>query len=225
MQKREFRIVASAQFRATKRDDGGLSIEGYAAVFDQPTVLWSDSLGEVREVVRPGTFTRAIKEKQDVRCLFNHDSSAVLGRTKSGTLELSEDKEGLHYRCDLPDTQLARDLHTSIERGDIDQCSFGFCCVEDDVTTERHKDGTVDVMRELKDVDLLDVSPVTYPAYEGTSVAARSADAGDQDLRKRVEDVRSAAIAEAQASQVAAPQNAAEAALMQMRVALALHKD
>lgn len=140
-------------------------IEGYAAVFNV-----SADLGFLTERIAPGAFSRAIAEKQDVRCLFNHDPNNVLGRTKSGTLALSEDNTGLSYVCDMPDTQIGRDVHTMITRGDVDQCSFGFIVTKEQVSY--NDDGTC--VRQIQDCDLFDVSPVTYPAYESTSVEARS---------------------------------------------------
>lgn len=144
--------------------DGKPQIDGYAAVFNSET-----DLGYVRESIAPGAFTRAIKEKQDVRCLFNHDPNNVLGRTKSGTLILAEDNTGLKFHCDMPDTTIGKDVHAMIQRGDVDQCSFGFIVREEEVTY-----GEDAVVRVIKDCDLFDVSPVTYPAYPTTSVEARS---------------------------------------------------
>jgi HK97 family phage prohead protease len=141
-------------------------IEGYAAVFNTET-----DLGWFRESIAPGAFKRALSEKQDVRCLFNHEPDHVLGRTKSGTLALNEDNTGLHFVCDLPETQMGKDVRAMILRGDVDQCSFGFIVREEDVV---YGDKSKDTVRVIKDVDLFDVSPVTYPAYPTTSVEARS---------------------------------------------------
>ena len=142
-------------------------IEGHAAVFDS----WSETLGGIfpfKEKVRKGAFSQTI-EKDDIRALFNHDPNYVLGRNKAGTLELKEDETGLYVRIIPPDTQAARDLITSIERGDINQMSFGFMVEEEKWDTV---DG-VDV-RELRRVRLFDVSPVTFPAYPSTDVGVRA---------------------------------------------------
>lgn len=160
--KREYRIFPGCEIRAA---GDGNSIEGYAAVFGQQ----SEDLGGFRETVRSGAFKRALQAKQDVRALFNHDSNMVLGRLSSGTLQLSEDERGLKFRVELPDTQAARDLKTLIARGDITQCSFGFCAVGQ----EWDNDATP-AQRTLTDVDLFDVSPVTFPAYPQTSLGLRS---------------------------------------------------
>lgn len=159
-----------------KREDGGHRIVGYAAVFyrednDGTQFRMYDDL---IERISPGAFDRAIKEGQDVRALFNHDPAYVLGRSKSGTMRLSVDATGLKYDVDMPDTVVARDLVTSIQRGDITGSSFGF--VAKKVEWQRDDKLRADV-RTLKDVDLLDVSPVAYPAYEATSADVRSGDA------------------------------------------------
>ena len=142
-------------------------IEGHAAVFDS----WSETLGGIfpfKEKVRKGAFSQTI-EKDDIRALFNHDPNYVLGRNKAGTLELKEDERGLYVRIIPPDTQAARDIITSIERGDINQMSFGFMVEEEKWDTV---DG-IDV-RELRKVKLFDVSPVTFPAYPSTDVGVRA---------------------------------------------------
>ena len=149
-------------------DDESKKITGHAAVFGK----WSEDLGGFREKIREGAFSKTIKEA-DVRALFNHDPNFVLGRNKAGTLSLEEDKKGLAISIDPPDTQWARDLTTSIERGDITQMSFGFRTVKDQWTTPQ--DGKEN-QRELLEVELFDVSPVTFPAYPQTDVGMRSID-------------------------------------------------
>lgn len=169
--KREFRVMSAGELRAQPKEDHKPPvIEGYAAVFDQA----SEDLGWFRETIKPGAFSRSLKEGADVRCLMNHNEDNVLGRTKSGTLEVSEDQKGLKFRCELPETQTGRDLHQLVTRGDVDQCSFGFIVRAQNWLETKNADGSVDVMRELTDVDLFDVGPVTFPAYPQTSVNARA---------------------------------------------------
>jgi len=143
-------------------------IEGHAAVFNQ----WSEEIGvwfPFREKVLPGAFADTIKT-DDIRALYNHDVNYVLGRNKAGTLFLEEDDTGLKVRILPPDTQWARDLLVSIERGDVSQMSFGFTVISDRWGTEEGTD-----VRELVKVKLYDVSPVTFPAYPQTDVGVRSA--------------------------------------------------
>ena len=141
-------------------DEG--AIEGYAAVFDQ----WSDDLGWFKEKIRPGAFTNTLKIA-DVRALFNHDPNYVLGRNRAETLDLVEDDHGLHFRAEPPATQWADDLRTSIGRGDINQGSFGFYIVREEWQEQESE-------RELIEVELMDVSVVTYPAYPQTTISARA---------------------------------------------------
>ena len=150
----------------TAKDGEKCTLEGYAAVFNS----LSEDLGGFREKIAPGCFTRACKEA-DVRALWNHDANNVLGRTKSGTLTLTEDAHGLKIRCNPPDAQWARDLMSSIDRGDVDQMSFGFRTITDEWNMVDGQD-----VRTLTDVELFDVSPVTFPAYTNTQVALRSLD-------------------------------------------------
>lgn len=142
-------------------------IEGYTARFNE----LSEDLGGFREVIRPGFFAPVVND--DVRGLFNHDPSLILGRNTAGTLEIAEDDAGLFYRIDPPDTQYARDLQVSIRRGDVTQNSFGFMVLED-----RWHQATEDrpyVLRELITArGLFDVGPVTFPAYPSTTVNVRA---------------------------------------------------
>lgn len=145
--------------------DGQKKMVGYAAVFDQ----LSDDLGGFQEIIRPGAFTKTLREA-DVRALWNHDSNYVLGRSKSGTLRLREDRHGLGVEIHPPDTVWARDLMTTMERGDVDQMSLAFRTMKDKWSSENGSH-----LRELLEVQLYDVSPVTFPAYPQTTIALRSA--------------------------------------------------
>jgi uncharacterized protein len=166
--KREYRNVPNAELR--KRAGKTPGLEGYASVFNQ----LSEDLGWFRETVMPGAFADCLAADPDVRALFNHDPSTVLGRTTAKTLRLAEDSKGLHFDVDLPDTQPARDLLTSIERGDISQCSIGFRVRRQKFAEETDAAGDTTLIRELHAVDVFDVSPVTFPAYPQTSVDKRA---------------------------------------------------
>lgn len=151
-------------------------LEGYAAVFGRETVI-----GDFfREVIEPGAFASAIKGG-DVRGLFNHDPNYVLGRTAAKTMRLEEDKAGLRYVIDPPDTTLGRDVMALVARGDITGSSFGFT-VKRDSWTRPSKPGELP-LRTIHEVDWLrDVGPVTFPAYEETSVQARDAASANAEL-------------------------------------------
>ena len=142
---------------------------GHAAVFGEVAEIG----GWFREQIEPGAFKASIK-KDDVRALFNHDENYVLGRNTAGTLKMSEDETGLKVNIDPPDTQFARDLAVSIDRGDISQMSFAFQVLEEEWIRGEKKE--LD-LRKIKKVRLFDVSPVTFPAYDGTDIAIRSHEA------------------------------------------------
>lgn len=164
------RRAYSVQGMSVEARDGSKDqrIVGHAAVFNTDTEIG----GYFVERVAPGAFKRAVAE-DDVRSLFNHDANFVLGRTKAGTLILREDDTGLMTETIPPDTQFARDLQISIARGDISQMSFGFR-VKGEAWEER-SDGKW--LRTITDVELFDISPVTFPAYPTTDVGLRSLNA------------------------------------------------
>lgn len=138
-------------------------IGGYAAVFNLDTEIFG-----FKERIAPGAFSRSIREKSDVRALVDHESSQIIGRTKNGSLKLSEDERGLRTEIEPPKTTLAADLVTNIRNGNLDGMSFGFFAREEEWSTEEGVN-----VRTLKDVELIDVSIVTFPAYPQTSVAVR----------------------------------------------------
>jgi uncharacterized protein len=144
--------------------DNEMYIEGYFAVFNTETELWRGAF----ESIAPGAFDGTLSN--DIRALINHDTNLVLGRNKAGTLELKVDSRGLWGRIKInPNDTDAVNLYERVKRGDVDQCSFGFNILEEDV--EYRDDGTV--KWTLKKVDLHEVSVVTFPAYEDTGVQAR----------------------------------------------------
>jgi HK97 family phage prohead protease len=162
--RREQRITADGVEVRGGADGAGPVIAGYAAVFNSP----SEDLGGFRETIRPGAFRKTIKEG-DIRALWNHDANYVLGRKSAGTLTLREDDHGLAFEVTPPDTQWARDLLTSIERRDVTQMSFAFSAIRD-----KWAQGDGAQTRELLEVRLFEVSPVTFPAYPATEANLRS---------------------------------------------------
>lgn len=153
-----------------------ITLTGYASVFNSSTMI-SDWFEETIEI---GAFARAISDNNDIRCLFNHDWSHVLGRTKAGTLRLEEDDYGLRFEVTLPNTTVARDLVESLKRGDINQCSFGFIPVQE--TWNYDSDP---ITRVINDVDLMEVSIVSLPAYEDTEVDLVRSVTFKEDVEKR----------------------------------------
>jgi len=172
----ETRQFKTKELRSWKTDDGQNVLEGYSVVFDSLSedFGWGDH--EVREKIAAGAFTEALKSS-DCRALFNHKSDFVLGRESAGTLELTEDDTGLKSVIYLPDTQIARDLAVSIERGDIKEQSFSFIVEQDTWEDDREKKVSTRTIHKIK--ELIDISIVTYPAYTDTSVAKRSYEAAE----------------------------------------------
>ena len=160
----EYRIVPLSRIETRAAEDGSPIIAGYAAIFNK----LSEPMWGFREQIAPGAFKKTLREA-DVRALFNHDVSHVLGRSKNRTLTLAEDLEGLAVQIQPPATTWAQDLMTSMQRGDIDQMSFAFEMIKESWANENGQD-----IRTLHEVQLYDVSVVTYPAYPQTSASVRS---------------------------------------------------
>lgn len=160
---RKMRTIAT-EFK-TREDGDDLKIEGYFAVFDS---VYEMAPG-LSESIAPGAFSKTLSK--DIRALTNHDTTLVLGRTKAHTLELREDSHGLwgSIRVNRNDSD-AMNLYERVKRGDVDQCSFGFDIRSED--TDIREDGSIHWT--LREVDLYEVSCCTFPAYEETSISARS---------------------------------------------------
>lgn len=170
------RMVRSAPTEFKVREDGAdIFIEGYFAVFNTRYEMWEGAA----ETVLKGAFADTLGE--DIRALINHNTDFVLGRTKAGTLELSEDDTGLFGRIKINrDDSDAMNLYARVQRGDVNQCSFGF-----DIVDETYKtDAQGNVLWEIRKVKLYEVSVVTFPAYEDTIVQARKDDFANIQKRK-----------------------------------------
>jgi len=151
---------------------------GYAAVFGP----LSEDLGGFRERVDPNAFKRSLGDGRDIRALVDHDTAKVLGRRASDTLRLSTDDQGLKVEIDLPDTSYARDLKVLMTRGDVSQMSFAFTLAPNGDKWETREEGRI---RTLLDVELVEVSVVTIPAYPDTSAAVRSLHGHEAEGRAR----------------------------------------
>lgn len=163
----ESRNYASA-VEIRQADDGKATLIGLAAVFES----LSENLGGFREQIMPGAFDEA--DMDDVRGLFNHDANFVLGRTTSDTLELEVTKKGLRFEIELPDTQTIRDLVLGpIQRGDVDQASFGFIVAPGGSSFDEDEEGRL-IRTITKFQRIFDVSPVTFPAFQDTRVSEAS---------------------------------------------------
>lgn len=159
------------EFRDVEGDDAMPIAVGHAAVFGMQSVdlapSWADYT--VHEIIDPHAFDRTVREA-DVVGLFNHDDMWLLGRTTSGTVRLAVDERGLAYEIDLPDTTHGRDVAFLLRRGDVNGSSFAFRAIRD--TWFEDEEGNI--TRTLLEVALIDVSPVTHPAYPDTDSSLRS---------------------------------------------------
>ncbi len=184
LEHRTYATTFELETRQDGEDDELPTIKGHAAIFNK----WSENLGGFREKIAAGAFKGVMKD--DVRALFNHNDDLILGRTTAGTLKLGTDKRGLRFENTPPDTSYARDLVVSMRRGDVTQASFGFIVAKDGDTWRENKDGVIE--RTIERVErLFDVSPVTFPAYPDTAVAARGLkdflSAKDEDSKQHAE--------------------------------------
>ena len=169
------KLVSSLEIRVNSADwelretATGMTFEGYAAVFNSPSHPLSGSPrgGTFVERIAPGAFLRSLKARNDIKLLWNHDTSDVLGSTRAGTLKLVEDGRGLKVTASLPNTTAGRDAAELLKRGDVDAMSFGFTVPRNG--DEWNSDGTE---RTLREVMLHEVSIVAFPAYQETAGTA-----------------------------------------------------
>ena len=162
-----FEDAPEAELVVEERAGGKTVIAGYAAVYDRLSL----DLGGFREKILPGAFDKVLarqRGKQDVVALFNHDSNIVLGRTSSGTLELSSDSKGLRYEVTPPATRA--DIVELIARRDVRGSSFSFAISPGGDAWSSDEKGSIRSVREVS--GLFDVSPVLNAAYPSSSCEA-----------------------------------------------------
>jgi HK97 family phage prohead protease len=185
---------SAVELRAEPDAQGsGRAVRGYAALFNSRSENLGCTEWQFYETIAPGAFDGVLND--DVRCLFNHEAELILARSKngSGTLKIGVDQTGLWYEFDAPETQVGNDLLVSLRRGDIDQSSFSFMVDDSGQSFVESKigDGPTVIERTItKFSRLLDVSPVTYPAYTETEVDCRAlAEAVGKNLPKPTPEV------------------------------------
>lgn len=179
MDKETRSLMVAPEIRA---DADKRTLAGYAAVFNSA----ADIGGNFREVIAPGAFRETLLTS-DVRALIDHDSGRLIGRKSNGTLRLVEDERGLSVEIDLPNTSDGRDLAELVSRGDLDGMSFGFVVRRDEW------DETGDIpTRTIHAMDLREVSAVTFPAYDDTSLAMRSLDKAREESKEATSEAQKA---------------------------------
>ena len=157
---------APGEFRTARAEDGNMYIEGYFAVFNSDYVIGPG----MSESIAPGAFSKTLGN--DIRCLTDHDTRLVIGRTSAETFEVREDEHGLWGRALVnPNDQDALNTKARVDRGDVNQASIGFNILSED--TDIKEDGSVHWT--IREIDLHECSVVTFPAYEETNISARSA--------------------------------------------------
>lgn len=165
MAERDIRQVrsVSSEFNTRADEVGDMYISGYFSVFNSNYEIWDGATESIAETAFEGALS------DDIRCLIDHETRLVLGRTKANTLTLKTDSRGLWGEVKInPNDQDAVNLYERVKRGDVDQCSFGF-----DILAEEFEDRGDSVHWTIKKVKLYEVSVVTFPAYKDTSVSAR----------------------------------------------------
>ena len=181
--------TASFHVTRAKGDDDKLSLEGYAAVFGASTLI-SSVAGEFEEVIAPGAFRRSIAQKgaRGIRLQFDHGRHPLLGSIPLGVIdELEEDERGLRVRATLTDNWLIAPVRDAIRDGSVDGMSFRFRVVDEDVDKDADPE-----LRTVREVELFEVGPVVWPAYEQTSVGVRGREIAEAllDPELRVEIAR-----------------------------------
>ncbi len=188
----EGRQYRNIEVRSLETKDDEKIVEGYATTYNDPYTLWSESDYEVKEQVDPHAFDNA--DVSDVIMQYDHQGR-VFARTGNGTLELKSDDHGLKIRANLGGTEMGRQLYEEIKGGYTTKMSFGFTVKTDErLVTEEEKKTTV--LRTIKEIGkLYDVSAVSLPANDATSISARSYGEGviaelTEENRKREERAR-----------------------------------
>jgi HK97 family phage prohead protease len=179
MNQTEKRELVTGTMEIRENENGVRTISGYAVKWE----MKSEQMGywtRFREQFKKGAFTESLTN-DDQRALWSHNPSQVLGRTKNGTLRLYEDDIGLRFELDLPNTTLGQDTYETIKRGDVDGVSFGFQMQKQ----EWDESDPDNIVRSVLQAQLLEISPVAFPAYPDSQVSARSNDPYQMHVEER----------------------------------------
>lgn len=164
-------MISRRDFTAAEQSIDGRTLAGYAAVYGQDSREIVEGGRKFVERIAPGAFNETLSSGADVKLYYNHDASMPLARTRSGTLQLKSDRNGLSFSASLPETTLGNDVRALIERGDLSgEMSFGFYVTEDSWNKDR-------TQRLVKKAQLVEVSIVQDAAYPQTSSSLRSVSA------------------------------------------------
>lgn len=168
---RQFRNIDVSNIEHRTAEDGALYVEGYATVFDVPYLLYEENGWKLYEVVERGAFDDA--DMSDIVMQYDHEGR-VFARTSNGTLEVAPDEKGLHIRARLDGTELGKQIYDEIAGGFTNKMSFGFT-ISDLKTEKEEKDNETIVTRKIAGIGkLYDVSAVSIPANDATTINARN---------------------------------------------------
>ena len=170
--KPEIRYAPWRELRVAREDGQPPRIQGYPVVFNS----WSEDLGGFREMIMPEA-KQAVDRGGDFVSMFNHDANFPIGRVSAGTINVTADDTGIYLDAIPPDTQWARDLLTSIDRGDVNGGSFQFWVNRDEWNADYSE-------RRVYDFELVELGPVTMPAYPATTAQVRSLAAAGVDYAR-----------------------------------------
>ena len=169
---RQYRDIRVSDLETRAEEDGSMTVRGYATTFNQPYTLWKEDGFTVREQIDPAAFDEC--DMSDVIMQYNHEGR-VFARISNNTLRVQPDDQGLFIEADLGGTELGRQLYEEIAGGYTDKMSFGFIVDKDEILETENEDGRTDILRTIKGISkLFDVSAVSIPANDATSIAVRN---------------------------------------------------
>ena len=177
--------IEKRDYHFENKSEEDMQVSGYAATFNQITTLHKIDGIEYKEVIHPDAFNGT--DMKDCCLKYNHnDTVPILARTRGGSLKLSVDNIGLKFDAKLSNTNSARDIYTLVKEGVLDKCSFAFTIADGGIEVDR-KTRTTTITKIEK---LWDVAIVDNPAYESTSVSARTLDLVQMDIDNERMDIR-----------------------------------
>jgi len=169
---RQYRMIDLAEFDHRADDGGEKVVEGYASTFNQPYTLYKKDNVTIREQVDQAAFNET--DMSDVIMQYDHQGR-VFARITNGTLEVTPDEQGLRIRASLGGTTLGRQLYEEIDGGYTTKMSFGFTVTGEKNDRQDNEDGSIEVLRTITSIGkLYDVSAVSIPANDATTISARS---------------------------------------------------
>lgn len=174
----------NVEFRAAGNEEA-MHVEGYAAIFEERALIWESPYSGTKYYEK--ICSDAIDGKtdmSDVVMRYNHsDAALILARTSNNTLKVTKDERGLKFEADIAPTTTGKDIYALVRRGDISKMSFGFVVDKESWEEDREKKEITRTVLHMASV--FDVSPVDWPAYEGTNISTRGREGIIKELEER----------------------------------------